>query len=71
LKELLHCKFSTFTPGVNVFFKLLQAFLHVIGKFNKDTGEILWKFELPANSSKDLKLKYSVKYPKNRNVILD
>ena len=41
------------------------------GKFNKDTGEILWKFELPANSSKDLKLKYSVKYPKNRNVILD
>jgi uncharacterized protein (TIGR02231 family) len=41
------------------------------GKLNKETGEILWKFELPASSSKNLKFRYSVKYPKNRNVILD
>ena len=41
------------------------------GKLNKETGEILWKFELPASTSKNLKLGYSVKYPKNRNVILD
>ena len=41
------------------------------GKFNKETGEILWKFELNSNSVKNLQLRYSVKYPKNRNVILD
>jgi outer membrane protein assembly factor BamB len=41
------------------------------GKFNKETGKNLWKFELPANSSRNLQLKYSVKYPKDRNVVLD
>jgi len=41
------------------------------GKFNKETGEVLWKFELNARSSKNLQLRYSVKYPKNRNLIID
>lgn len=41
------------------------------GKLNKETGEIVWKFELNPNLSKKLQLKYSVKYPKNRNVVLD
>ncbi|MBL4644060.1 MAG: DUF4139 domain-containing protein [Flavobacteriaceae bacterium] len=41
------------------------------GIFNKETGEILWKFDLNPNLSKNLHLRYSVKYPKYRNVILD
>ncbi len=41
------------------------------GKFNKETGEILWKFSLNPNTTKKLQLRYSVKYPKNRTVILD
>jgi len=41
------------------------------GKFNKETGEILWKFGLNPNTTQKLQLRYSVKYPKNRNVVLD
>ncbi len=41
------------------------------GIFNKETGEVLWKFDLSPNVSKNLQLRYSVKYPKYRNIILD
>lgn len=41
------------------------------GIFKKETGEVLWKFKLSPNTSKNLQLKYTVKYPKNRNVVLD
>jgi len=41
------------------------------GKFNEETGEILWKFELNPNLSKNLQLRYSVKYPKNRELTLE
>ena len=41
------------------------------GKLNKETGEVLWKFELSPNASKKIQLRYSVKYPKYRNVVLD
>jgi hypothetical protein len=41
------------------------------GAFNEETGEILWNLNLAANSSKNLQLRYAVKYPKDKNVILD
>ena len=41
------------------------------GKLNNDTGEIEWEFPLNANETKDLIVKYSVKYPKNKNVIVE
>nr|WP_319397628.1 mucoidy inhibitor MuiA family protein [uncultured Carboxylicivirga sp.] len=40
-------------------------------KQNTETGEIKWEFELKPNDKKDLELKYSVKYPKYRNLILE
>lgn len=41
------------------------------GKFDRETGEVLWKFELNPSLSKKLQLKYSVKYPKNRTLVLE
>lgn len=41
------------------------------GQLNKVNGEVLWKFTLSPNNSKKLTLKYLVKYPKNRNLILE
>lgn len=40
-------------------------------KQNAETGEIKWKFELKPNDKKELELKYSVKYPKYRNLIVE
>lgn len=41
------------------------------GKLNEETGEIKWELELQPNETKELELRYSVRYPKNRNVIVD
>ena len=41
------------------------------GKLNEETGEIKWSFSLDPKSSKSLKLKYTVKYPKNRILYID
>lgn len=41
------------------------------GKKDKDTGEVVWELNLKPNEEKELILKYSVKYPKNKKVILD
>lgn len=41
------------------------------GKQNPETGEILWEFTLKPTESKELDLKYSVKYPKNRNLVIE
>ena len=38
---------------------------------NKETGEISWEFKLSPAEKKELELKYSVKYPKNRNLIIE
>jgi hypothetical protein len=40
-------------------------------KQNSETGEIKWEFELKPNEKKEFELKYSVKYPKNRNLIVE
>lgn len=41
------------------------------GKQDKDSGEIKWEFALDPNAKKDLTLKYSVKYPKDRKLIIE
>jgi hypothetical protein len=41
------------------------------GKLDQETGEILWEFKLKPADKKELELKYSVKYPKNRNLVIE
>ena len=40
-------------------------------KQNSTTGELKWEFKLDPNKTKKFKLQYSVKYPKNRNLIIE
>jgi hypothetical protein len=41
------------------------------GRHNAQTGEIKWEFTLSPNEEKVFNLKYVVKYPKNRNLIIE
>ena len=38
---------------------------------NTETGEIKWEFSLEPSSKKDFELNYSVKYPKNRSLVIE
>jgi len=40
------------------------------GKQDVNTGQVTWDLELQPNEVKDLIIKYSVKYPKDKNVII-
>ncbi len=40
-------------------------------KQNTETGEVKWEFELKPTEKKEFELRYSVKYPKNRSLIID
>lgn len=40
-------------------------------KHNLETGEIKWDFSINPNELKKFELKYSVKYPKNRNLVIE
>jgi hypothetical protein len=40
-------------------------------KQNSETGEVKWEFELKPNDKREFELKYSVKYPKYRNLIVE
>jgi hypothetical protein len=39
--------------------------------WNKDKGEIKWKFSLEPSENKVVNLKYKVKYPKDRNLVVE
>ncbi len=41
------------------------------GEINKDDGKITWKLKLKPKEKKELVVKYEVKYPKNRNLIVE
>lgn len=41
------------------------------GKQDDKTGEIKWNFSLDPNEKKDLNLKYQIKYPRNKNLIIE
>ncbi len=41
------------------------------GKRNKETGEIKWELSLDPNESKEVDLRYSLKYPKHRDLVFD
>ncbi|MFW5852220.1 MAG: DUF4139 domain-containing protein [Bacteroidota bacterium] len=40
------------------------------GARNSETGKVEWETDLQANASKEIKLTYSVKYPKDKKVIV-
>ena len=40
-------------------------------KYDTEKGEIKWEFTIEPNENKRFKLKYLVKYPKNRNLIIE
>ncbi len=40
-------------------------------KHDSESGEIKWEFKLDPSNTRELILKYSVKYPKNRNLIIE
>lgn len=41
------------------------------GKHNPENGEIKWEFTLEPTKTKELELKYSVKYPKSRTLTIE
>ncbi len=41
------------------------------GKLNKESGEVKWEFALKPMEKKEFDLKYSVKYPKSRNLTIE
>jgi TonB-dependent SusC/RagA subfamily outer membrane receptor len=41
------------------------------GSLNSESGKLSWNVKLNANESKEIIIKYSVKYPKGRRVILE
>ena len=41
------------------------------GKLNKESGEVKWMFSLKPMEKKEFDLKYSVKYPKSRSLIIE
>jgi hypothetical protein len=40
-------------------------------KHNIETGEIKWGLSIEPNENKKIELKYSIKYPKNRNLVIE
>jgi hypothetical protein len=40
-------------------------------KFIPETGEIRWEFSLDPTEKKEFPLRYAVKYPKNKNLIIE
>lgn len=40
-------------------------------KLDKETGEIKWEFELEPAATEEFELRYAVKYPKNRMLIIE
>ena len=41
------------------------------GKLNRENGEVKWNFELTPTEKKVVELKYTVKYPKEKNLIVE
>jgi uncharacterized protein (TIGR02231 family) len=39
--------------------------------YNKESGKLLWRIELKPSESKTFRTKYTVKYPRNKTVLLD
>lgn len=41
------------------------------GKLDPKSGKLKWEFDLNTNETKNIELKYFVKYPKNKSLVLD
>jgi hypothetical protein len=44
---------------------------HSGAKFDSETGKLKWSFDLKPGKTEEMELRYSVKYPKNRNLIIE
>lgn len=40
-------------------------------KLDSETGKLKWSFDLKPGTTEEMELRYSVKYPKNRNLIIE
>jgi uncharacterized protein (TIGR02231 family) len=49
----------------------VEALEYSGGKFNKETGLITWKQHMEPTAEKKLKVTYSIKYPKDKEVFID
>ncbi|WP_084399423.1 DUF4139 domain-containing protein [Pseudotamlana agarivorans] len=49
----------------------VEAFELTNGKQDINTGEIRWEFKLEPSTSKKIDLKYAVKYPKNKRLLIE
>ncbi|MBQ1835489.1 MAG: DUF4139 domain-containing protein, partial [Paludibacteraceae bacterium] len=38
---------------------------------NETTGELVWKMDLNAGEKKDVTFRYKVKYPKDKNIVVE
>lgn len=41
------------------------------GALDADSGKVVWELALNSNESKEIVFKYSVKYPKDKKVIIE
>ena len=41
------------------------------GKYNRQTGEVSWDLEIKPQETRQIILTYSVKYPKDKTIILE
>jgi hypothetical protein len=41
------------------------------GTLNEATGEVKWKFDLPPSRTNELELRYKVKYPKGKALLVE
>jgi hypothetical protein len=41
------------------------------GQLDKKTGKVTWNFSLAPKNTKNIQLKYAVRYPKSRNLVID
>ncbi|MGI9533002.1 DUF4139 domain-containing protein, partial [Lutimonas sp.] len=41
------------------------------GKIDSNSGKVSWDLTIDSNDQKEIEIKYSVKYPKNRNLVIE
>jgi hypothetical protein len=41
------------------------------GRYNQETGRIIWKFRMEPSAEKKMRVSFAVKYPKDQRVFID
>jgi uncharacterized protein (TIGR02231 family) len=50
---------------------VVEALETSTGEYNTTTGKVIWRLKLASGESKKLKMGYSVKYPKDKTIIIE